>query len=197
MNIKLFLALQVCLGSLLIGAPGDGQKVLSYLRRINDHLIIVVNTEDDSSKKEQHLVIAKSLIQQAIQNDNITDNASLYALGGMLFDDPIYAARAVELEKGKYPVRRTTVQLERSAQQVHDYGEEYLSHVCERIEEEEMMLMRPSLTKQERDRRKNILYNLEQTKLFVTAQTIAQGALQQAIYLYKQQKEEESNVLPK
>lgn len=163
-------------------ADPSSQKVINRMKEINEALIQVVNLPADIPKQKAALERAKIMVQQAIQIDGITNNASLYAIGGILFDDPLYRERAALLEsqahKGKDSQSRHQV--------LENEAEAYRQNLMQSIDDIDAMLvvgdLLPIAQRRELEAKKATYVKI---KKWVEAQILSHGMLATALYQHK------------
>jgi hypothetical protein len=194
MKIKLFITIQLFFWGFLFPDPTDpkNQKLINYLKQINESLMKVVDLPIGSYRHAAHLERAKILVQEAIVVERIDDNATLYSIASILLNDPLYAARAVELEKAKHQQRKDTVQLARAEIAAEDQAEVYRNALYSQIQDEENILMfAENMKPEDRELHENRLKNLKKTKDWAEAQSLVHGMLKNAIYMYQNEKYKE------
>jgi hypothetical protein len=181
MKIKMLLALQLSLWGSLLANPPITNKVVLYLQELQELFSIVVSTIPKSPPHVVAVEQIKRLLTEAIHKDNITENANLYALAALVFDDPVYRGRAISLEKRDHRNRLNTVELIRRRGKIRDNGEREIDILQDRIEAEEMFSINPQLTDEERSHHMLVLKNLKKTLRFMEGQLIVNGALKEAL----------------
>lgn len=159
-------------------------KLLNRMKDINEALIQVVNLPTDTKKQVAALERAKILVQEAIQVDGITSNASLYAIGAILFDDPVYRERAVFLDKQLHSGKDSD-RLKARHDVLENEGESYRQNLMESIEDIEMLLRSSYLNDDQKLAMETRRMALEKTKKWVEAQIISHGMLSAALYQHK------------
>lgn len=193
MNKKVFTAQLLCSWGLLLSMDHEARehKRFNYMRDINEALIGVLNHPHGTNKQYAALQRARVLVQEAITVEGVTDNATLYAIGAIILDNPEYAKRSAELQKSTPDgARRTTQQLLYRQKNLADESEKYLADLEDQIEEVDMLLMSASLSDDMRKVYEQKKQRLEQSKKWSQAQSLSHGMLKEALYRYKNSKEE-------
>lgn len=189
MNMKVLAVSLLYSWGLLFPLPVT--DALDYLNALNKVLIRVAEAPPGSRDQGFAMDTAKILIKEALIDRQINTCSSLYAIGGIILNDPVWAARAVELEKQQSHGRQTTVTLERHHANMEMYGETQIDDLDVRIGRVNKMLEDTALSWSDRQGFENILLNLKNTKRWMQARCIAHGALKKSIEMYKSSREKE------
>lgn len=191
MNKKL-LVLVICYSwGLLLPTP----NAFMYVKAIHEAIEDVLAHPMDSKLQKDALERAKAKCQEAITAEGVSDCAELYAIAGILLDDHLLAARAVELEKKA--TRQNTVTLQRKHARLEDYAEGQLEDVILRLELNEKRLKNEFLHVDEFFHLEEVVQNLRKTKRWLEAQCIAHGMIRKAVDMYKNNKEGVASVSKK